>query len=475
MSDNSINADICVIGAGSGGLSVAAGASQMGADVVLLERGKMGGDCLNHGCVPSKALLAAGNKAEAFRTSGAFGIGAMVPKVDFAKVNEHVHSVIAAIEPNDSVERFEGLGVRVIQEVGTFVGPREVKAGEHTINAKYFVIATGSSAGLPSIQGLSATPYLTNETIFDLKKCPEHLVVIGGGPVGCELAQAHRRLGARVTVLEISTILANDDREAANVVRLQLRREGVELHEGVEIQGVEGSEGEISVTLNVDGQTRNIEGSHLLVAVGRTPNVTGLGLEAAGIQYSEKGIQIDARLRTSNKRVFAIGDVSGAFQFTHVAGYHASIVIRNALFKLPTKADYCAVSWVNFTDPELAHVGLSEMQAKEALGDDIRILRWPFAENDRAQVERRTDGFIKVIADRKGRIHGVCVVGANAGELIFPWALAVQKRLKVGAIASVIAPYPTMGEISKRATGTFFTPSLFSERTKKLVRFLMNF
>lgn len=475
MSDNSINADICVIGAGSGGLSVAAGASQMGADVVLLERSKMGGDCLNYGCVPSKALLAAGNKAEAFRTSAAFGIGTMVPEVDFAKVNQHVHSVIAAIEPNDSVERFEGLGVRVIQEVGTFVGPREVKAGEHTINAKYFVIATGSSAGLPSIPGLSATPYLTNETIFCLKKCPEHLVVIGGGPVGCELAQAHRRLGARVTVLEMFKILANDDKEAANVVRLQLRREGVKLHEGAEIQGVEGSEGEISVTLNVDGQTRKIDGSHLLVAVGRTPNVTGLGLEAAGIQYSEKGIQIDARLRTSNKRVFAIGDVSGAFQFTHVAGYHAGIVIRNALFKLPSKVDYCAVSWVNFTDPELAHVGLTEVQAKEALGGDIRILRWPFAENDRAQAERRTDGFIKVIADRKGRIHGVCVVGANAGELIFPWALAVQKRMKVGAVASVIAPYPTMGEVSKRAAGTFFTPSLFSERTKKLVRFLMNF
>ena len=475
MSDNSINADICVIGAGSGGLSVAAGASQMGADVVLLERSKMGGDCLNYGCVPSKALLAAGNKAEAFRTSAAFGIGTMVPEVDFAKVNQHVHSVIAAIEPNDSVERFEGLGVRVIQEVGTFVGPREVKAGEHTINAKYFVIATGSSAGLPSIPGLSATPYLTNETIFCLKKCPEHLVVIGGGPVGCELAQAHRRLGARVTVLEMFKILANDDKEAANVVRLQLRREGVKLHEGAEIQGVEGSEGEISVTLNVDGQTRKIDGSHLLVAVGRTPNVTGLGLETAGIQYSEKGIQIDARLRTSNKRVFAIGDVSGAFQFTHVAGYHAGIVIRNALFKLPSKVDYCAVSWVNFTDPELAHVGLTEVQAKEALGGDIRILRWPFAENDRAQAERRTDGFIKVIADRKGRIHGVCVVGANAGELIFPWALAVQKRMKVGAVASVIAPYPTMGEVSKRAAGTFFTPSLFSERTKKLVRFLMNF
>ncbi|MDP7390686.1 MAG: FAD-dependent oxidoreductase [Alphaproteobacteria bacterium] len=475
MNNNVINADICVIGAGSGGLSVAAGASQMGADVVLLERGIMGGDCLNYGCVPSKALLAAGHKAEELRTSAAFGIEAADPKIDFAKVNEHVHSVIAAIEPNDSVERFESLGVRVIQEAGTFVGPREVEAGENSIHAKYFVIATGSSASVPPIPGLAETPYLTNETIFELKECPAHLVIIGGGSIGCELAQAHRRLGARVTVLEMSNVLAKDDPEAAEVVRLQLLREGVELREGVKIEGVSGSEGAISVTLGFEGETQVVEGSRLLIAAGRSPNVEGLGLEAAGISYSDKGIEVDARLRTSNKRVFAIGDVSGGLQFTHVAGYHAGIVIRNAMFKLPAKADYRAVPWVTFTDPELANVGLTEEQAKESLGDDIRILRWPFAENDRAQAERRTDGFIKVIADKKGRMHGACIVGAHAGELIFPWALAVQKRMKVGAIAGSIAPYPTIGEVSKRAAGTFFTPSLFSDRTKKIVRFLMNF
>jgi len=475
MNNNVLNADICVIGAGSGGLSVAAGASQMGADVVLLECGKMGGDCLNYGCVPSKALLAAGHKAEELRTSAAFGIEAADPKIDFAKVNEHVHSVIAAIEPNDSVERFEGLGVRVIQEAGTFVGPREVKAGVNSIHAKYFVIATGSSASVPPIPGLAETPYLTNETIFELKECPAHLVIIGGGSIGCELAQAHRRLGARVTVLEMFNVLAKDDPEAAEVVRLQLLREGVELREGVKIEGVSGCEGAISVTLGFEGETQVVEGSRLLIAAGRSPNVEGLGLEAAGISYSNKGIEVDARLRTSNKRVFAIGDVSGGLQFTHVAGYHAGIVIRNAMFKLPAKADHRAVPWVTFTDPELANVGLTEVQAKESLGDDIRILRWPFAENDRAQAERRTDGFIKVIADKKGRMHGACIVGAHAGELIFPWALAVKKRMKVGAIAGAIAPYPTIGEVSKRATGTFYTPSLFSDRTKKIVRFLMKF
>ncbi|MEC8202657.1 MAG: FAD-dependent oxidoreductase [Pseudomonadota bacterium] len=475
MNNNVINADICVIGAGSGGLSVAAVASQMGADVVLLERGIMGGDCLNYGCVPSKALLAAGHKAEELRTSAAFGIEAADPKIDFAKVNEHVHSVIAAIEPNDSVERFEGLGVRVIQEAGTFVGPREVEAGENSIHAKYFVIATGSSASVPPIPGLAETPYLTNETIFELKECPAHLVIIGGGSIGCELAQAHRRLGARVTVLEMFNVLAKDDPEAAEVVRLQLLREGVELREGVKIEGVSGSEGAISVTLGFEGETQVVEGSRLLIAAGRSPNVEGLGLEAAGISYSDKGIEVDARLRTSNKRVFAIGDVSGGLQYTHVAGYHAGIVIRNAMFKLPAKADHRAVPRVTFTDPELANVGLTELQAKESLGDDIRILRWPFAENDRAQAERRTDGFIKVIADKKGRMHGACIVGAHAGELIFPWALAVHKRMKVGAIAGSIAPYPTIGEVSKRAAGTFFTPSLFSDRTKKIVRFLMNF
>ena len=475
MTTETFETDICVIGAGSGGLSVAAGASQMGARVVLIERGKMGGDCLNYGCVPSKALIAAGHRAEELRKAEVFGIKPSVPEVDFSKVHEHVHTVIGAIEPNDSVERFEGLGVHVIQATGRFTGPREVMAGGVTVRAKFFVVSTGSSAGVPPIPGLSDVPYLTNETVFDLRECPEHLIVIGGGPIGCELAQAHRRLGARVTVLEMFSILARDDPEAAEVVRRQLQREDVKLREGVQIVGVSEETGGVVVDINADGVSERINGSHVLVAAGRRPNLDGLNLEAAGIKYSPKGIDVDARLRSSNKRVFAIGDVAGALQFTHVAGYHAGIVIRNALFKLPAKANYKAVPWVTYTDPELANVGLTEDQAKERLSGDIRILRWPFGENDRAQAERKTDGFIKVIADRKGRIHGACIVGPHAGELILPWVLAVDQGLKIGAMASAIAPYPTRSEVTKRAAGSFYTASLFGDRTKKLVRFLLRF
>lgn len=468
-----VETDICVIGAGSGGLSMAAGASQMGARVVLIERGRMGGDCLNYGCVPSKALIAAGHKAEELRMADVFGIKSSVPEVDFSKVHNHVHAVIGAIAPNDSVERFEGLGVHVIQAAGRFTGPREVVAGDFTVRAKYFVVSTGSSARIPPIPGLSDVPYLTNETVFDLTECPEHLIVIGGGSIGCELAQAYRRLGARVTVLEMFSILAKDDSEAAEVVRRQLRREDVELREGVQIVGMSEEAGSVIADINVDGMPQRITGSHVLVAAGRSPNLDSLNLDAAGIKYSAKGIEVDARLRSSNRRIFAIGDVAGALQFTHVAGYHVGIVIRNALFKLPAKVNYTAMPWVTYTDPELANVGLTEEQAKESLGGHIRILRWPFGENDRAQAERKTDGFIKVMSDRKGRIYGACIVGPHAGELILPWVLAVDQGLKISAMASAIAPYPTRSEVTKRAAGSFYTASLFGDRTKKLVRFLL--
>jgi pyruvate/2-oxoglutarate dehydrogenase complex dihydrolipoamide dehydrogenase (E3) component len=473
MTTETVETDICVIGAGSGGLSVAAGASQMGARVVLIERGRMGGDCLNYGCVPSKALIAAGRKAEELRTADVFGIKSSVPEVDFSKVHDHVQAVIGAIEPNDSVERFEGLGVHVIKAAGRFTGPREVVAGDVTVRAKYFVVSAGSSADIPPIPGLNDVPFLTNETVFDLTECPEHLIVIGGGPIGCELAQAHRRLGARVTVLEMFSILVKYDHEAAEVIRRQLRREDVELREGVQIVGVSQEAGGVAVDINADGVSQRINGSHVLVAAGRSPNLDGLDLEAAGIKYSTKGIEVDARLRSSNKRIFAIGDVAGALQFTHVAGYHAGIVIRNALFKLPAKVNYTAVPWVTYTDPEIANVGLTENQAKDRLDGDIRILRWPFGENDRAQAERKTDGFIKVISDRKGRIHGACIVGPHAGELILPWVLAVDQGLKIGAMASAIAPYPTRSEVTKRAAGSFYTASLFGDRTKTLVQFLL--
>jgi len=472
---DTIEADLCVIGAGSGGLTVAAGGAQMGADVVLIEKGRMGGDCLNYGCVPSKALLAAGRAAQAMREAGRFGIGAGEPEIDFAAVKAHVHGVIKGIAPMDSQERFEGMGVRVIRAAGRFTGPREVEAGGNRIRARRFVVATGSTAAIPPVPGIGDVPVLTNETIFDLEERPRHLIVIGGGPIGAEMAQAHRRLGCEVTVLEMFTLLGRDDPEAAAVVRRRLLAEGVVIREGIRIEKLTATAGNITATIARDGATEMIEGSHLLVAAGRKVNVDGLGLEAAGIEHGPKGIAVDARLRTSNKRVFAIGDVAGGYQFTHVAGFHAGIVLRNALFHLPAKANHDAVPWVTYTDPELAQVGLTDVQAKEKLGDGINILRWPFTENDRARAEHAAEGFAKIVTDRKGRVRGATIVGPHAGELILPWVLAVSERQKIGRMAGVIAPYPTLSEAGKRAAGSYYVPKLFSERTKKIVRFLQKF
>jgi pyruvate/2-oxoglutarate dehydrogenase complex dihydrolipoamide dehydrogenase (E3) component len=328
---NEITADICVIGGGSGGLSVAAGASQMGANVVLLESGKMGGDCLNYGCVPSKAMIAAAHAAHAVRSAGRFGIDAGEPKVDFEKVHDHVHGVIGAIAPHDSVERFEGMGVRVIQERGRFVGPNKVQAGDTVITAKRIVISTGSRAGVPPIPGLEDVPFLTNESVFDKKAAPDHLIVIGGGPIGSELAQAHRRLGCKVTMLEMFSVLGKDDPELTEAVKNRMKSEGIVMREGIKIVKVERADNGVAVTIEDSdseggGREERIEGSDLLVSAGRIPNLDGLDLEAAGIEYDKRGVKVDARLRTTNKKVFAIGDVAGGFQFTHVAGYHAGIV-----------------------------------------------------------------------------------------------------------------------------------------------------
>ena len=464
-----IKADIAVIGAGSGGLSVAAGAAQMGARTVLVEKGKMGGDCLNYGCVPSKALIAAAQAANAVRHSGRFGVNGHEPEVDFAAVHDHVHGVIAAIAPHDSVERFEGLGVEVIQGAGRFTGPREIEVDGQRVRARRFVIATGSSAAVPPIAGLDDVPYLTNETIFDLTDQPEHLIVIGGGPIGAELAQAHRRLGAEVTILEMARILGKDDPEVTDIVRRRLADEGIAMLEGISISSVARDGNGIAVSIEQDGEERTVTGSHLLVAAGRRANVDGLNLEAAGIDYSPRGITVDARLRTTNKRVFAIGDVAGGHQFTHVAGYHAGIVIRNALFSLPAKANHDAVPWVTYTDPEIAHVGLTEALAREKHGHAIKVVRWSFAENDRAQAERETDGLVKVVVGPKGKILGASIAGLHAGELLQPWVLAISQDLKIGAMANIIAPYPTLGEVNKRAAGSYYTPTLFSDRTRKVV------
>jgi len=470
-----IETDICVIGGGSGGLSVAAGASQMGARTVLIEKGRMGGDCLNFGCVPSKALIAAGHAAHTLRRSSRFGIRAGEPAIDFQGVHDHVQGVIQAIAPNDSVERFTGLGVTVLQAAARFTGPNELDADGTRVRAKYFVVATGSSAGVPPIPGLDTVPYLINETVFDLTEGPAHLIVIGGGPIGCELAQAHRRLGAKVTVLEMFSILGKDDPEVTDVAKRRLCQEGIALREGIKVKRVGPDDAGVAVEIEQDGKTERITGSHLLIAAGRSANVDGLNLEAAGVTYSKKGIEVDARLRSSNKRIYAIGDVAGGLQFTHVANYHAGIVIRNILFWLPSKVDYRAVPWVTYTDPEIAHVGQTEAQARQALGKDIRVLRFAVHENDRAQAERETDGLIKVVTDKRGRVLGTSIAAARAGELLLPWVVAVDQKQKISKLASLVAPYPTLSEISKRVAGSYYIPSLFSEKTRKIVRFLMKF
>lgn len=470
-----IKTDICVVGGGSGGLSVSAGCAQMGADTVLLEKGKMGGDCLNYGCVPSKALLAAGHAAQHIRDAGRFGVTAGQPKVDAKKVFEHVHSAIGAIAPNDSVERFTGLGVHVIEEAGRFVDAATIEAGDVRVKARRFVVATGSSPFVPPIPGLEDVPFYTNETVFYADELPEHLIVIGGGPIGIELAQAHLHLGAKVTVLEAFSVMPKDDPELVDVVRRKLDDEGLLVREGVKIARVEEDKGGVAVVMEGDSGEERVQGSHLLVATGRRANVGDLNLEAAGVQYSPKGIDVDARLRTSNKKIFAIGDVAGGLQFTHVAGYHAGVVIKNALFRIPAKADHSSVPWVTYTSPELAQVGLTEVQAREQHGSEINILRWPFHENDRAQAEGETEGLVKAVTTKKGTILGCGIAGPHAGELIQTWVLAMSQKIKIGGMATMIAPYPTLGEVNKRAAGSYYTPSLFSERTRKIVRFLAKF
>lgn len=462
---NKIKTDILVIGAGSGGLSVAAGAVQMGADVTLLEGHKMGGDCLNYGCVPSKALLASAKAAYGQRNSAQFGVADAPGTADYAAAKDHVADVIAQIAPVDSVERFEGLGVRVIREWGRFTGDRTVQAGDTEITARRIVIATGSSPLVPPIPGLEDVPFETNETLFDLRTRPDHLLIVGGGPIGIEMAQAHVRLGCKVTVIEGDKALGKDDPELAQVVLQTLKDEGVEIIEGAQASKISGKAGDITIETD-DG--RSFQGSHLLMAVGRKTNTDRLDLEAAGVETTKRGVKVDDKLRTSNRRVYAIGDVAGGMQFTHVAGYHGGVVIRSLLFALPAKAKTSHIPWVTYADPELAQVGLTEAQARDQHGDKVEVVRADYAHNDRAIAERKTQGFIKVMVV-KGRPVGASIVGHQAGELINLWALALSANMKMSQIAGMVSPYPTISELNKRAAGAYFSPRLFESKLVKTV------
>ena len=470
-----LKTDICVIGGGAGGLALAAGAVQMGARVVLVEKGKMGGDCLNYGCVPSKALIAAGQLAHDMRHADRFGLPNSVVKADWQKVHGHVASVVDAIAPHDSVERFESLGCTVVQASGSFIDRKKVLAGTTAVRAKYFVLATGSHPFVPPMEGIKDVPYFTNETIFNHKEDIKHLIVIGGGPIGLELAQAHRRLGAKVSVIERGALLGHEDPELAPFLLRQLEREGLEMLVHRDIVRLEGTRGKVRVVLARNDEQREtqqetLEGSHLLVATGRVPQLAGLNLEKAGIAYTRRGIVVDKRLRTSRRGIYAIGDCSGSAQFTHVAGYHAGIAIRNILFPMRASASLENLPLVTYCDPEIASLGLSERAAVERYGrEGVRAFSFDYEENDRAHAVHTPEGRIRIFL-RKGRILGVAVVGAHAGEMLAPWIIAMAAGLKIGQMAGPIFPYPTLSEISKRVAGQAFTGVLFSRGMRRFVR-----
>ncbi len=466
-----IACDVCIIGAGSGGLSVAAGAAQLGASVVLIEANRMGGDCLNFGCVPSKSLIASARAAYGMAHPGALGIAPAEPRIDYAAAKDHVAGVISTIAPIDSQERFEGLGVRVLRDWARFVDEKTVIAGEHRITARRFVIATGSTPFVPPIEGLDEVPYLTNETIFDLRERPRHLLIIGGGPIGLEMAQAHRRLGCEVTVIEADRALARDDPEAAEVVLSQLAAEGVVLVQNRQARRIRRTEEGVAVET---GDATHA-GSHLLVAVGRKVALDQLDLDRAKVAH-DRAVTVGEDLRsTSNRRVYAIGDAAGGMQFTHVAGYHAGVVVRSILFGLPAKAATAHMPWCTYTDPELAQVGLTEARAREIHGSRVETVRVDYADNDRAQTTGRTEGFVKVSVVG-GRPVGATIVGAEAGELIATWSMAIANRLRMKALSDTVLPYPTLSEINKRAAGAYFSPRLFeSGIVRQVVRLVQKY
>lgn len=466
VASEAIVADLCVIGAGAGGIAVATEAAQLGLNVVLIEKRHMGGG-RNNACAASKALIAAGRRAQLMRTSDGFGIASVNPQIDQRNVHGHIKNVLTAIAPNESAERYAGLGVHVVYGGASFVDKETVIAGDSRIKARRFVIATGSTPDIPPIAGLDSVPYFTSEPILESRQSIDHLVIVGGGSIGLELAQAYRRLGSRVTVLEAVKALGKEDPELSEFVLRHVQAEGLDVREGAKVEHIcRGSAG-LRVAFATAAGTEELDCSHILLATGRRPALEDLNLEAAGIKYNRRGIQVNKRLATSNRHVFAIGDVTGRSRFAHVAAYHAGIVLRRMVFGLPAAADESHLSRVTFTDPELAHVGLTEQAGRDRHGQ-VKVFRWPLHENARAQAERTQTGFVKAITDKKGRILGASIAGAQAGELIQVWSLAISQGLKITAMTRWVAPHPTLGEVNTRAALGYYALAAGNPLVRKI-------
>ena len=449
--------DVIVVGAGAAGLTAAGGCARLGLRVALVERDRMGGECLNSGCVPSKALLAAAHRAQAMRGSRLGVTAAAGPSVDFAAVRAHVAGAIAAIAPHDSEARFAGWGVDVIRGSACFAGHTSLRVGDRILCAPRIVLATGSDPAVPAIPGLSATPFMTNETVFALDTLPSHLLVMGGGVTGVEMAQAFRRLGSAVTLLDRGTVLAVADPDAAGMLRGVLEAEGVDILERVEVTAA-SADGDGIRLVRAAGPP--VVGSHLLIATGRRARLDGLGLKLAGITSGQDGIIVDARRRTTNKAVFAIGDCRAGPRFTHVAGYEGTLVVAALGFGLPSPARLEMVPAVTYTMPELAQLGETEQQAR-ARRKRVRASRESLTDNDRAVAEGDTTGFAKLVWSGR-HVVGVTLLGRNAGDLVLPWSLVLRQRSSLWALATTVVAYPTRSELSKAAAFAAFEPWLFS-------------
>ena len=471
--------DLGVLGGGAAGLTAAAGAAQFGAKTILVEKAKkLGGDCLHFGCVPSKTLIRTASVWSLARRAKEFGLPEIeLPPVNLATVMDRVRSVIDTIQEHDSPERFCRLGAEIRFGSPRFVDDHTVDLDGALLTARAWIVATGSGPSLPPVEGIESVPYWTNETVFSQKELPGHLVILGGGPIGVEMAQAFRRLGSKVTVVELSDqVLGPEDPDIALILRNRLEAEGVEVLTGT--KALKAGAVNSSVLLRVapakgEGEPWSIEGDVLLVAAGRKPNVEGLDLPVAGVTYSPRGIPADARMRTNVPHIFACGDVNGVFPFTHVAGYEAGIALSNAVLRLPRKADYTKVPWCTYTDPEVASIGLNEKRAKAA-GIEYRTLEAPFREVDRALAEGETEGKIKALISPSGALLGCQIAGHHAGELLHEWVAAINGGVKLSTLAGAIHAYPTLAEISKKAAGSYYSEKLFSDRTKKILRFLFD-
>ncbi len=471
--------DLGIIGGGAAGLTAAAGAAQFGAKTILIEKSaKLGGDCLHYGCVPSKTLIRTAGVYALLKRTTEFGLPQVqLPPVDLESVMNRVKNVIDKIQQHDSPERFCNLGAQVVFGNASFIDDRSINLDGQNLSARSWIIATGSSPALPPVEGLANTPYLTNETIFIQKKLPASFIVLGGGPIGLELAQAMGRLGSQVTIVEfMNQILGPEDPDIADILQQQLKEEGITIYTATKAVKVQYDNSLFSLTIaDTSGkvQTRVLKAEALLVAAGRKPNIDGLALESAGVKFTPRGILTDQSMKTNIKHIYACGDVNGKMPFTHVAGYEAGIALTNAILRLPRKADYAKIGWCTYTDPEISSIGYNEKRAKEK-GIKYRVWEEEFNENDRAQAEGTTKGKIKLLVSPAGKLLGCQIIGAHAGDLIHEWVIAVNGGIKLSTIASSVHIYPTISEVSKRVTGKIFAEKIFSDRTKNILKFIFS-